>query len=86
MMQKMQSKMRMEQSNEEIQEQQGDSEVLNFDNPVYSFIPRGYHEWRQQGYYLVCKSCELQHAVWIGKDKIMIGVDETGKPILKKRK
>lgn len=71
------------QENEELQAEQ---EVLNFDNPDYTFIPKGYHEWRQQGYYLVCKSCELQHAVWIGKDKLMVGVDEKGNPILKKRK
>jgi hypothetical protein len=23
---------------------------------AYKFIPKGYHTWRQQGYYLVCKS------------------------------
>jgi len=59
-------------------------EVLDFNNPVYKFIPQGAHEWRQQGYYLVCKSCELSHAVWIGPDKIMVGQNGTG-PILKKR-
>lgn len=72
----------MEQTDEEIK---GDSEVLNFDNPVFSFIPKGYHEWRQQGYYLVCKACELHHAVWIGKNKLMVGVNEKGQPILKHR-
>jgi len=52
---------------------------------VYKFIPKGHHEWRQQGFYLVCKSCELQHAVFIGTDKIMVGEDKEGRPILKKR-
>ena len=61
-----------------------DEEVLDFDNPTYSFIPKGVHEWRQQGYYLVCKSCEVTHAVWIGPDKIMVGINEKG-PILKER-
>lgn len=61
-------------------------EIFDFNKPDYSFIPQGNHEYRQQGYYLVCKSCEIQHAVWIGSRKIMVGVDEEGKPILKKRK
>ena len=52
---------------------------------VYKFIPKGRHTWRQQGYYLVCKTCDLQHSVFIGPDKIMVGEDEEGKPILKKR-
>jgi hypothetical protein len=63
-----------------------DEEVLNFDKPDFSFIPSGDHRWRQQGPYLVCKSCELQHAVYIGSDKIMVGLDGNGKPILKNRK
>jgi len=55
-------------------------------NPVvYKFIPKGYHSWRQQGYYLVCKSCDLQHAVFIGPNLVMVG-ERDGKPILEKRK
>jgi len=61
-------------------------ESLNFDKPDYTFVPKETHEWRQRGYYLVCVSCEIQHAVWIGSEKIMVGVDEKGSPILKKRK
>lgn len=59
-------------------------EILDFNKPAFVFVPKGVHQWRQQGYYLVCKSCELQHAVWIGPDKIMVGQNEKG-PILKKR-
>lgn len=51
---------------------------------AYQFIPKGVHQWRQQGYYLVCKSCDLQHSVFIGPNQIMVGERE-GKPILKKR-
>lgn len=61
------------------------TEVLNFDNPDYSFIPKGYHEWRQRGPYCVCISCELEHAIYIGMDKLLIGIDEKGQPIIKKK-
>jgi len=62
------------------------NEILDFNKPAFEFIPKGYHKWRQQGPYLVCKSCELQHAVFVGMEKIMVGVDKAGNPILKKRK
>lgn len=52
---------------------------------AYEFIPKGRHTWRQQGYYLVCKSCDLQHSVFIGPSHIMVGEDKEGQPILKKR-
>jgi len=60
-------------------------ELLNFDQPTYSFRPNETHDWRQQGPYLVCHSCEIKHAVHIGMGKIMVGMDKEGKPILKKR-
>lgn len=61
-------------------------ETLDFNSPSFTFVPKETHEWRQKGYYLVCVSCELQHAVFIGPDKIMVGVDEKGSPIIKSRK
>lgn len=57
----------------------------DFNKPDYSFIPAGVHEWRQQGYYLICKSCEIEHAVHIGPNKLLVGFDNNQKPILKKR-
>lgn len=42
------------------------------------------HEWRQQGYHLVCHSCELDHAIYIGPGKELVGLDENG-PVFKKR-
>ena len=66
--------------NEELEE-----EVLDFNSPDFTFVPKGSHDWRQQGPYLVCKSCELQHAVWVGTDKIMVGIDKKGQPIFKDR-
>lgn len=72
------------QNNEtEIEEAQ---EQLDFTKPDFVFLPKGNHTYRQQGFYLVCKSCEIQHAVWIGPKKIMVGVTETGEAILKDRK
>lgn len=64
---------------------QESSEVLNFDNPSFSFVPKGYHEWRQRGPYAVCTSCELEHALYIGMDQTLIGIDKQGQPILKKK-
>jgi len=62
-----------------------ETEVLDFTKPDFSFIPKGSHEWRQQGYYIICKSCDLEHAVWIGSKKILTGINDKGEPILKKR-
>lgn len=69
----------------EIQNNEGEEETLNFEKPDFVFIPKGNHSWRQQGYYLVCRSCEIEHATWIGPNKIMVGIDEKGNPILKNR-
>lgn len=68
---------------EEISE--GESEQLDFTNPSFIFAPKEHHEWRQQGPYVICKSCELQHAVYIGMEKWLIGINEDGQPIFKNR-
>jgi hypothetical protein len=65
---------------------EADSEVLDFNKPDFKFIPPGFHDWVQRGYYLVCRSCELEHGVWVGYDKIIVGKNEKGEPIMKKRK
>lgn len=62
------------------------SEALNFDNPSFVFKPNEQHDWKQQGYYLVCKSCEITHAVYIGPDKMLTGLDDKGKPMLVSRR
>jgi len=61
------------------------TEILDFTNPSFVFRPNEHHEWRQKGPYLVCKSCELEHATYIGMDKVMVGLDKKGIPILKNR-
>lgn len=60
-------------------------ETLDFDNPDFVFRPNEQHEWRQKGPYLVCKSCELEHAIHIGMEKELIGIDKEGRPILRDR-
>jgi len=61
-------------------------EIRDLSRPDFRYDPPPNHDWRQQGYYLVCHSCEIQHAVWIGPEKIMVGIDEKGAPILKTRR
>jgi len=61
------------------------NEELNFDKPDFIFLPKGNHHYRQEGYYLVCRSCELTHATYIGAEKIMVG-EKDGQPIIKLRK
>jgi hypothetical protein len=60
------------------------AEELDFNKPDYIFLPKGNHIYKQSGYYLICQSCDLGHAVFIGKDKIMVGESE-GQPIIKTR-
>lgn len=70
--------------NEEEKETKALFEERDISKPDFKFVP-GNHLWKQQGYYLVCHGCELQHAVWVGKDHLMVGVNDKG-PILKTRK
>ena len=60
-------------------EVEAESQLLN--NIVY--FPQGKHIWRQQGPYCVCQNCVLHHAIFIGMDKVMVGEDEEGKPVLR---
>lgn len=61
-------------------------ETLNFDQPTYSFKPKESHDWRQEGFFLVCRSCELPHAVFVGSKKVLMGINDKGQPILENRK
>lgn len=44
------------------------------------------HKWRQKGPWLVCKSCQYEHAIYIGTDKTMVGENEDGSPIFELKK
>lgn len=79
------SRRQLKRKNDDIEETEGESEVADFNNPAFVFKPNEQHDWRAQGPYIICKSCELQHAVYIGMDKLLAGLDEKGKPIFKKR-
>lgn len=76
-------KSQMEPKNENEQEEI--VEQLDFNNPSFVFAPKEHHDWRQQGPYLVCKSCEVQHAAYVGTEKILTGLNDEGQPIFKKR-
>ena len=60
-------------------------ETLDFTQPDYTFIPNENHDWRQKGFFAVCKSCEIMHATYLGPNKIIVGLDEKGKPLFKNR-
>lgn len=60
-------------------------ETLDFTHPDYTFIPKEVHDWRAQGPYLICKSCEITHAVYIGMEKMLVGLDSEGKPLFENR-
>ena len=74
-----------EQLNEKDGKEKPETELLDFNKPNFEFKPNEHHDWRQKGPYLVCKSCELQHATYIGMDKLLIGLNEKGQPLFKKR-
>lgn len=69
----------------ENEKEEPEVEVLDFTKPDYAFVPGTNHDYRQHGPYLVCKSCELEHAIFIGIDKLLTGFDENGQPIIKLR-
>jgi hypothetical protein len=86
----------MTQSNGEIKNEERNSETEggvkgvseNFEidlSTLKSQIKEGLvgHNWIQQGPYLICQSCPLKHATWIGIDRVLTGFDENGVPILK---
>lgn len=75
------TKQQAEPLEEVVEEIKGDSELMN----DITRFPAGRHEWRQQGTFLVCRGCPLTHAVHVGIDRIMVGEDEDGKPIMRKR-
>lgn len=72
-------------TDEEVLNLKNEEQPYNFDNPEFVFTPKGVHNWRQEGPYAICRSCDVEHAIWIGMEKIMVGIDEEGRPILKPR-
>ena len=61
------------------------AETKLFNSEDIEIFPSGRHTWRQQGPYIVCKECPLHHAIYIGMEKVMVGEDEDGTPILRDR-
>ena len=62
------------------------SDEASFEHPSFKYVPNGHHDWKQQGYYLICKSCGLELAIWIGSKYLLVGIREDGMPIVKTRK
>ena len=78
----MQSNKKSKTQKKKSKENEPEEEELNFDNPDFTFVPEGNCQWLQQGPYLVCQSCVLQHSVYIGMNKVYRGLDDEGKPII----
>ena len=72
-------------TDEEVLNLKNEEQPYNFDNPEFVFTPKGFHNWKQEGPYICCRSCDVEHAIWIGMEKIMVGIDDEGRPILKPR-
>ena len=72
-------------TDEEVLNLKNEEQPYNFDNPEFVFTPKGFHNWKQEGPYICCRSCDVEHAIWIGMEKIMVGIDEESRPILKPR-
>lgn len=73
-----------QENEEEVKPQTDEGDIEK--HPAFQFIPKGYHQWRQEGCFLVCRSCDLDHAVFIGRQHMIVGIGEDGMPILKTRK
>jgi len=78
----------MRKSKKEDKNRQEEVQYIDISKPEFEFKPddvlRG-HDWRQQGPYLVCDSCPLKHAMYIGMNKQLTGFDDEGNPILEDR-
>lgn len=72
--------------NEEKRVQNGQEEVGQSMHVAYVFVPEGIHKWIQRGPYIVCMRCEIQHAIWVGMERKMIGERVDSTPILVERK
>lgn len=72
-------------TDEEILHLKTEEKAYDFDKPEFVFTPKGVHNWKQEGPYVVCRSCEIEHAIFIGMEKMMVGIDDEGRPILKPR-
>ena len=79
----------MNQENDELPEHGQNPEVVQIsEQTIDSLINNArsqHHIYRQRGPWIVCTSCVSQHASFIGVNRDYKGVDEDGKPVLKKR-
>lgn len=59
------------------------SEEKRWSEPDLTLIPNEKHEWKQQGPYIICRSCPFEHAHWVGNEKVLVGIDDKGEPIIR---
>ena len=81
----MQEKRVKDQTGQSDEEDKAEFDIQNFDRPDFEFKPNEVHEWTQQGPYLICKGCELIHATYVGMGKLLVGLNDKGQPIFKRR-
>ena len=60
-------------------------ETVDFNNPSFIFVPKETHNWRQKGFFIECRSCDITHAVYIGPEKLLVGIEKDGTPLFKNR-
>ncbi len=64
----------------------GDAEthVIDTKKAIEQFdLPARGHRWLQQGPFLICKSCPIEHSIFIGVNKRLVGYTDDNEPILK---
>lgn len=44
------------------------------------------HNWRQKGNMIYCKSCDYPHGFYIPPEKMMVGIDKEGMPVIKDKR
>ncbi len=83
----------MEKDNQEFKEEILNAQPVQF--PDFTKINKElsakstagvYHSPIQQGPFIICRSCDYQHTLaFIGMDKMLVGVEQNGDPIVKNR-
>ena len=76
---------RQQTSEFDVEEAIIEPETKLFNSQDYQTFPQGNHVWRQQGPYIICKECPLHHAIYVGMERLLVGIDDKGNPILKNR-
>lgn len=44
------------------------------------------HNWKQKGTFIVCSTCDFRHGFYIPPNKMMVGINKEGMPIIKDKR